>query len=302
MWVKIVPNISEGRNIYNIYQILKTFTTQQSFIIDVESDPSHNRSVITAVINLEQEQDFLIEFAEKCLHFINLQKHEGVHPRIGAIDVFPFVNFANIDEELITNYAKEFANTLHKRFGIPTYFYGKLAKNPQRKLSTLRKIGLDKLALEIKSNNPEYLPDIGEALHPTFGAICIGIREELIAYNIYLNSNNLNIAKKIAGIIRESNGGLSNVQALGFFIEHLNKVQVSMNLTNYKITSIRKVYDKVAELASAEGTEILFSEIIGLVPAAALQDTTAEYLKLSNFSHSQIFEYHLWKLGITTSN
>jgi glutamate formiminotransferase len=298
-WVKIVPNISEGVQKKSIEEILTTLVAENSYVIDLDSDPSHNRSVITIICNLENFFDTALNFVEKCIRLINLNTHRGVHPRIGAVDVFPFVNFYNLKEEIIENFATELARHLWEYFKLPTYFYGKLLKNkPQRKLATFRNLGLEKLTQFVEEKNQEYLPDVGDAIHKTAGAICIGLREELIAYNIYLDTDDVRIAKSIASKIRESSGGLMSVQALGFFIEHINKVQVSINLTNYRNTSIKKVYSAVYNLAKENNVEILMSELVGLVPYDAIKDIDHREIKLKNFSESQIFEYHLNKLGI----
>ncbi len=298
-WVKIIPNISEGQDKNKIYQILKSFLSENTYLIDLHSDPSHNRSVITAVCNLKNLPEVALNFAQQCINTIDLNKHSGVHPRIGAIDVFPFVNFHNLEETVIENFANELANKLYEKFNLPTYFYGKLYKGKaKRNLAKLRNLGLAKLSEQINKQNPEFIPDVGKSLHKTAGAICIGLREELVAYNIFLDTDNIEIAKKIASHIRESNGGLKAVQALGFYIEHLKKVQVSMNLSNYKITPIETVYNKVSELAKQENIEILMSEIVGLVPYNAIKNISPTSIKLRNFDDSQIFEYHLKKLGI----
>ncbi len=296
-WIKIVPNISEGRNIETIYNILKSFVYDDTYLIDLHCDPSHNRSVITVVCNLDNFQQIAIDFVDKCIKYIDLNKHKGVHPRLGAIDVFPFINFYNFEERIIIDFIYELANRLYEKFNLPTYFYGKLART-KRKLSDLRNLGLKKLSELVKNNIAEYLPDVGNMIHKTAGAICIGIREELIAYNIFLETEDVNIAKRIAGKIREANSGLKGVQALGFFIEHMGKAQVSMNLTNYKVTSIKKVYSVVESLAYQERVGILMSEIVGLVPYDAIKGFKLEEIKLKDFRESQIFEYHLEKLGI----
>lgn len=298
-WIKIVPNISEGREKDKIYRILKSFVNEGTYLIDVDSDPSHNRTVITAICCLENLIKVSLNFTEHCIKEIDINKHRGVHPRIGAVDVFPFVNFSNIDETIIKSIAKELANKLYGKFGLPVYFYGRLYEGKdKRSLSKLRNLGIEKLGEEIVKKTPGFMPDVGNILHPTAGAICIGLRDELIAYNIFLDTDNINIAKKIAHKIRESSGGFKGVQALGFFIEHLNKVQVSMNLTNYKITSIDSVYNKVLQLSQEENTDILMSEIVGLVPYEAIKNISPQSIKLKNFDVSQIFEYHLNKLGI----
>lgn len=299
-WVKIVPNISEGQDKKKLDEILKSFIHKNTYLIDVASDPSHNRTVITAVCNLEDLMEVALNFIQQCIEVIDLNKHTGVHPRIGAVDVFPFINFYNLEENIIKNFAKELAHNLYDKLKLPVYFYGNMQESKnKRSLSRLRNLGLAKLSEEINKKAEEFIPDIGNSLHPTAGAICIGLREELIAYNIFLNSEEIGIAKKIAKQIRESGGGLKAVQALGFFIEHIKKTQVSMNLSNYKITSIETVYKKVMELATQENVEIFMSEIVGLVPYMAIKDIEPESIKLKNFSPSQIFEYHLQKLGIT---
>lgn len=296
-WVKIVPNLSEGKDDYIISHILKSLVAENSYVIDLHCDPSHNRTVVTAICNLENFFEVAVDFIARCIQYIDLNKHSGVHPRIGALDVFPFVNFYNLDEKTISDFANELSVELYKRFRLPTYFYGKLAKR-KIKLSELRNQGLKKLSEFITNKNEKYLPDIGDAIHPTAGAICIGIREELIAYNIFLDTPDVSIARNIANQIRETNNGLKGVQALGFFIEHIQKAQVSMNLTNYRTTSIKQVYDKVKSLAHQQKVDILKSEIVGLVPYDAIKDFNPIDIKLENFAPSQIFEYHLQKLAI----
>jgi glutamate formiminotransferase len=293
--VECVPNFSEGRNRKIIDAIVDEIVKVKGVsLLDRESDPDHNRSVITFIGEPEAVKRAAFAATAKAAELIDMNKHRGEHPRIGATDVIPFVPISGVTMEECVKLARELGKEIAEKLNIPVYLYAEAATRPDRvRLPDIRRGEYEGLKEEIETN-PDRKPDFGPCkLHPTAGATVVGARPPLIAFNVNLNTKDLGIAKDIARIVRESSGGFKAVQAKGFDIRERGIVQVSMNLLNYEITPIFKVFDKIKEEAEKRGVEVLGSEIIGLVPMDALIDVAAHYLKLENFRKDQVLEKRL---------
>ncbi|MGI5892477.1 MAG: glutamate formimidoyltransferase [Bacillota bacterium] len=289
--VECVPNFSEGRNQAVLQAIAEKISAVEGVkLLDYSADYDHNRSVYTIVGQPQAVSQSIFAAAAYALEHIDLSKHQGKHPRIGAVDVIPFIPYRNMNmaeaADVAINLGKRFADEL----AVPVYLYEEAAQNLQRKnLADIRRGGFEGLAA--KMTDALWRPDFGPAKpHPTFGATVIGARWFLIAYNVNLKSNDITIAKAIAKKIRQSSGGLPNVKALGIMLEKRNIVQVSCNLTDYRITPIHIVYEAIKKEAAVYGVEVLESEIIGLPPLQAIIESAAHYLKLEDFKASDVLE------------
>lgn len=292
--IECVPNISEGRNREVIDRIVKVLRKADGVkLLDVCVDPDHNRTVLTFIGTPEAVERGAAAACDRAIALIDMSRHRGVHPRIGAVDVVPFVPLKGATMEDAVKAAHRFGKAFGERNGIPVYFYGEAAIDPgKRELPDIRKGGYE--GLKDRLNDPLWGPDAGPArFNPRSGAAVVGAREPLIAFNVNIASNDLQVAKKIARSIRQSSGGLPHVKAMGVPLKSRNIVQVSMNLTNYKVTSLRTVFDEVSRKASRHGVSILESELVGLIPEEALEGVSPEYLKLSDFSPDRIIETHL---------
>ena len=281
MWLESIPNISEGKSSALVNSIAVAFTQEPSdLLLDIHLDPSHNRGVITAAISPETLVNACCNLVEQSCNVIDLRQHRGEHPRIGALDVLPFVPMEGLSHsdsiELIHLVAQEIA----VRYSLPVFICGDpRSKNNKLQLTKLRKGGT--ASLEKRISNGELKPDYGPSqLHATAGATAISVRKYLIAFNVALKSTNINVARIIATKIRESSGGLRAVQAIPISLHHRGIVQVSMNLTNFKMTSIFSAFNAVRNLAVSLGVEIDHSEIVGLIPAAASFNNMFEKLML----------------------
>ena len=292
--VECVPNFSEGRRKEVVEAIVSEARARRVKVLDVESDVDHNRSVLTFVGDPESVKDAAMAVSAKAIELIDLNKHQGQHPRMGAVDVVPFVPVSDVTLEECVQLAKEFAAEYADRFKIPVYLYEAAATRADRRnLADVRKGEFEGLRKEI-GQNPDKKPDFGpDTIHPTAGATAIGARQILIAYNIDLNTNNLDVAKRIAKQVRGKDGGLSAVKALGFELKDRGIVQVSMNMIDYKASQLFKTFELVRTLAEQNAVQVLESEIVGLVPTEALTDTAEFYLRLRNFSKDQILERKL---------
>lgn len=293
--IECVPNFSEGRDAAKVGAIRQAIGSEpEVFCLDQTMDPDHNRSVITFAGTEQVVGEAALRGIERAAELIDLRQHRGVHPRIGAADVVPFVPLAGSSLEICVRIARWVAEEAWARYGIPTYLYGAAARRAGRdKLEALRRGGFEKLREEIKSN-PGRRPDFGGTeLHPTAGATAVGARKFLIAYNINLDTSNLEIAQAIARTIRASSGGLPAVKALGLFLASRNIAQVSINLTDFEMTPLHVVFDAVRREASSLGAGIVESEIIGLIPEAALKNTDVGELKIRDFSADAILENRL---------
>lgn len=298
--IECIPNFSEGRDPKKIQKIKESISHVKGIhILNCTSDTDHNRTVITFVGEPKDVYKASFEAVKTAAKLINLNDHLGVHPRIGATDVLPFVPLQNTTVKECVALAQKLSAHIAKELKIPIYLYEQAATRPDRvNLSDIRNIGFEKLKEEIV-NNPDRKPDYGPQKVGTAGAVAIGVREILIAYNVNLASDDIFLARDIARKIRQSNGGLPFVKALGLELADRGIVQVSMNLTNYKETDIKTVFDLIKKEARKEDTEILESEIIGLVPQKALNECGKDYrkyLKLTlDFKEEQILEVALKK-------
>jgi glutamate formiminotransferase / 5-formyltetrahydrofolate cyclo-ligase len=262
-------------------------------LLDYSSDTAHNRSVLTMAGDATSLQAAVVALFEAALPRIDLRQHTGEHPRLGAVDVVPFVPIADVTMDECVRLAKETAAEVADRFQVPVYLYEEASGNPARKnLEDIRRGEFE--GLEAKMSAPGWAPDFGPARpHPTAGATVMGARMPLIAYNINLATNRLDVAKKIAAAIRFSSGGFRYVKAMGIALEDRGIVQVSINLTNYEKTPMFRVFEAVKQEATRYGVTILESEIVGLVPAAALIGTAEHALQLASFTPNQILENKL---------
>lgn len=293
--VECVPNFSEGRRPEVVQQIADAIRSVPGVrLLDQSSDVNHNRSVLTFVGEPMAVKDAAFRAISRAAELIDMEKHQGEHPRIGAADVVPFVPVrgVTIDDcvELARRLGQEVADKLH----IPVYLYEEAATSEDRRnLANIRRGEYEGLKNEISL--PERHPDFGmPVMHPTAGATVIGARNYLIAYNINLNTSDISVAKKIARRVRASSGGLMYVKALGIMLEDRNLAQVSMNLTNFEKTPIHVVFNLVKTEAERYGASIVSSEIIGLVPMNALLEAAGYYLRLENFSGKQVLEAGIW--------
>ena len=292
--VECVPNFSEGRDEEKVRSIAEAIRSVQGIkLLDFSMDCDHHRSVFTFIGSPECVFVGAMAACEQALDVIDMRAHGGVHPRIGAVDVVPFIPLKGSDMQDAVTLAHRFGHEFAKRNQVPVYFYGAAALHPGRqKLPEIRKGGYEKLREKIK--DPLWRPDAGpSAMDDRSGATVVGARMPLIAFNVNLHSDDLDLARRIARVVRESSGGLKNVQAIGVPLRSRNIVQVSMNLTNYKQTSIRTVYDAIHDEALQSGVSILESELIGLIPEEALEGVSVSDLQLSRFSADRIIETHL---------
>ena len=290
--VECVMNVSEGRDTLKLETIARKIEAVPSaFLLDHSADPDHNRTVFSFIGTLSSIFDASFAAVKKVSQLIDMREHQGVHPRIGAVDVVPFVPVQNVSMKECVAVAHRLGRKISRTLQIPVYFYAEAALSPDREhLSVIRKDQFEGLHEQIKSD-PRRKPDLGPScLHPSAGATAIGARQPLIAFNIYLNTSDVGQARKIAGLIRENGGDLAGVKALGFYIERKGLAQVSMNVTRYRKTSLLKIFKKVQKEARRLQTEPVSSEIIGLVPQDAINPQTIRTLHLENFHSGQILE------------
>lgn len=292
--IESVPNVSEGRRQDVIGRLAETLRAVPGMrVLDVQSDATHNRSVFTLAGDAAAMQVGIPALFEGAIAAIDLTTHRGEHPRMGAVDVTPFIPIDGVTMAECVALAKSVAADVASRCSLPVYLYEEASSSPERKnLEDLRRGEFEGLAA--KMAKPGWAPDYGPSTpHPTAGASVIGARMPLIAYNINLATNRLDVAKKIASAIRMSSGGLRYVKAMGIPLDDRGIVQVSMNLTNYEKTPIFRVFELVKREALRYGVNVLESEIVGLVPAAALRQSVEYYLQLEGFSSDQVLENKL---------
>ncbi len=292
--VECVPNFSEGRDKDKIEAIAGAFRGKERVkLLDYSADRDHNRMVVTAVGEPEALKAAVVEAIGVAVEVIDLREHTGEHPRIGAADVVPFIPVRGVTMEEAVELSKDVAREVAQRYGLPVYLYERSASAPHRtNLADVRKGQFEGLA--DKMLTPEWKPDFGpDSPHPTAGAAVIGARMYLIAYNVNLNTDRLDIAKAIARRIRHSNGGLRYCKAMGVDLAEKGIAQVSMNLTDYTQTAIYQAQEMVRMEAARYGVTIAGGELIGLMPLGALVDTAAYYLGLEDFDESRILESHL---------
>ena len=298
--IESIPNVSEGRRPEVVERFAAAIRRAPGVrLLDYSADASHNRSVFTLVGDAAALKAATLALFEAALGEIDLRSHRGEHPRLGAVDVVPFVPIEGVTMAECIALAKDVASEVATRFAVPVFLYEEASGNPLRKnLEDIRRGEFEGLAAKMAA--PGWTPDFGpSAPHPSAGASVIGARMPLIAYNINLNTDRLDVAKKIAASIRHSSGGLRYVKAMGLKVEDRNLAQVSMNLTNYQKTPIFRVFELVKREAERYGVSILESEIVGLVPSAALVSSAEFYLQLERFGDAQILET---KLRLTTDD
>ena len=290
--VECVPNFSEGRKpevIETIAQAIASVTGVM--VLNRHIDPDHNRSVITFVGSPEAIVDGALRAVATAAELIDLRSHQGEHPRIGATDVLPFVPVSGVTIEDCIVLAHEAGRRIWNELSIPVYFYERAALRADRaRLENVRGKGFEWLNREI-ATNPDRAPDVGAPqLHPSAGAIAVGARPFLIAFNINLRTNDLSIARRIARAVRERDGGLPFVKALGFALQSRGLVQVSLNLIDYEQTTIARAFDAVKTETDRAGVEITGAEIVGLLPRAALDRSAAYFPLLENFRETLVLE------------
>lgn len=292
--VEAVPNFSEGRRPEVLEAIASAIRAVPGVaLLDVEADKDHNRSVFTFVGEPPAVKHAALDAAAKAVELIDMEKHQGEHPRVGALDVLPFVPLGDTTMDEAVALARSAGRELWERLRIPVYFYEEAATTPARRsLPDVRRGEYEGRKKNI--TEPEWLPDVGEpCMHPTAGAAIVGARFPLIAYNINLATDRLDVAKAIAKKIREKDGGLPGVRALGLELGGRNIVQVSMNLVNYLKTGLAEVFEAVKAEAEKASVQVLESELIGLVPLEALARCSGHFLKLRGLSPAQVLEARL---------
>jgi glutamate formiminotransferase len=285
-----VPNFSEGRRAEVVEEIVAAFASAhpEVLVLDRSSDPDHNRSVVSLAGPGPALVEAAVSGAAACARLIDLTRHQGVHPRMGALDVLPFVPLDPGAD--CVPLALEAGRRLVEEVGIPVYFYGAAARVPGRAELPSVRMGFEELALAAE-RDPARAPDLGgPGLHPTAGGTAVGVRPFLIAYNVNLATQDLTLAKRIARAVRARDGGLPAVRALGLVLERRGMTQVSMNLLDFRVTGLATAFTAVAELAARAGVEVVESEVVGLIPEAALAGVHAERLKLHGFSRDLVVE------------
>lgn len=293
--VECVPNFSEGRRPQILDQIVGAMTdVQGARLLDREMDADHNRAVVTIIGEPEAVLEAAFRGISKASDLIDLTKHEGEHPRMGAADVCPFVPVRGVTMDDCVGLARRLGERVGAELGIPVFLYEAAATRPDREnLAAVRKGQFEGLRDAI-GKDPDRDPDFGPSkIHPTAGAIAIGARPFLIAYNINLGTSDVKIAKTIAKSIRHSGGGLRHVKAMGFEIKDRGIAQVSINMVDFRGTPLFRVFEMVKSEAARYGVPVIGSEIVGLVPADALVDCADFYLRFENFQRDQVLENRL---------
>lgn len=293
--VECVPNFSEGQRKEVIDQIVAAITSVPDVIVlDVEADPDHNRSVVTFVGEPAAVEEAAFRSIAKAAELIDLHQHKGKHPRMGAADVVPFVPLRGVNMQECVEMARRLGKRVGEELGIPVYLYEEAATRPERRnLSDIRRGEYEKISEEI-GKVPEREPDFGPARMGSAGATAIGARPPLVAFNVYLNTSNVEIAKAIAKAVRHSSGGLRYVKALGLLVE--GRAQVSMSVTDFQHTPLLRVLDLIRSEAARWGVSVMESEIVGLVPEDALLDAAVASLQLHRFKKDQILENRIMGL------
>jgi glutamate formiminotransferase len=293
--VECVPNFSEGRKPETVRLIAESIASVDSAcVLDTHIDPDHNRSVITFVASPEKVVAAAVNAVKRASELIDMRAHFGEHPRLGATDVLPFVPVRGVTMDECVRVAHEAGEIIARELSIPVYYYEHAAMRPERvNLEDVRRGALELLREQI-TTNLDRAPDVGLAqVHDSAGAIAVGARPILIAFNVILRSSEIDIARQIARKIRARNGGLPFLKALGFRLQTRRLVQVSMNLVNYEVTGITAAYDAVQREADLLAVEIESAEIVGLIPQNALDREAAYFNKLENFSESKILEHQI---------
>jgi glutamate formiminotransferase len=294
--VQCVPNFSEGRDLEKIEKIVEPFRAKDGVkLLDYQNDEDHNRAVVTVVGEPEPLKEAIVEAMGIAIDVIDMRQHQGQHPRMGATDVVPFIPVKNVTPQETVEISKDVASTVADKYSLPVFLYEKSAARPERQnLATIRKGQFEGMAEKIRL--PEWKPDCGPAeIHPSAGVTAIGARMPLVAYNVNLDTNNFEIADRIAKQVRNISGGLRYCKGIGIELKDRGIVQVSMNMTDYTKTALYRVFELVKIEARRYGVNVVGSEVIGLVPMEALIDTAAYYLGLEDFSMEQVLEYRIYE-------
>jgi glutamate formiminotransferase len=289
--IECVPNISEGRRAEVVEAAAAALTATAGVrLLDVQSDKDHNRSVLTAVGDLSPLRQGVLALFEAVLPRVDLRSHQGGHPRMGAVDVVPFVPIEGASTDDCVALARDVGAEIAARFGVPVFLYEDAATAPHRRnLEDVRRGQFEGLTEKMK--DPLWRPDFGPAApHASAGAVAVGARMPLIAYNINLGTSDLQVAKRIAKAIRHSSGGYRFVKAMGVMLDERAVAQVSINMTDYKQTPLHRVFETVRNEAERHGVSVIGSEIVGLVPGEALFDAAAHFLRLEGFTSAQVLE------------
>ena len=289
--IECVPNFSEGRDLEKIEKIIKSFRGKDGVkLLDYQRDEDHNRLVVTVAGNPEALKTALYEAFRSAIDVIDMRRHKGQHPRMGAVDVVPFVPIKNISMQEAVDLSVQIAKHVSESFNLPVYLYEASATRLERQnLANIRKGQFEGMADKIKK--PEWKPDFGpEKIHPTAGVTAIGARMPLVAFNVNLDTDNLDIANDIAKAVRHISGGLRYCKGIGVKLEERGVVQVSMNMTDYTKTALYRSFELIKMEARRYGVNVVGSEVVGLVPMAALVDTAVYYMGIENFSMEQVLE------------
>ena len=295
--VECVPNfsVSKEQDPATFQQIVDVANSVPGCtVLDVQTDGDHNRCVFTMVGSPAAIEEVAFQMTKKATELIDMTKHKGQHPRMGATDVIPFVPTMDVTVQECVEMSKRLGQRIWDELKIPSFLYEDSASSPDRvNLAKVRKGQFE--GMPEKLLQPEWAPDFGERkIHPTAGITAIGARMPLVAFNVNLATNDVEVAKKIAKVIRASSGGFKYCKAAGFMLEDRGIAQVSMNMVNYEGTQLFVVYEMIKALAERYGTSVIGTEVVGLTPAKALIDCAEFYLKIENFDcHNQVMEYHL---------
>src|ERR1700730_1806283 len=293
--IECVPNFSEGRDVAKLTAMVASMSgTTGVYVLDRKMDTDHNRSVVTLAGEPEAVAEAVLLGVGKAMQLIDLTRHTGAHPRVGATDVVPFIPSHGVTIDDCAALARRVGKEIWARYRIPVFFYEAAATRPDRvNLENVRRGQFEGLREDLKRNHDRQ-PDIGDPkLHPTAGATVVGARKFLIAYNVNLNTSDISVANKIAKAIRFSSGGLRHVKSMGVALKARNLAQVSINLTDFESTPMHRVYEMVKREAERYGATPVGSEIVGLVPKKALELAADYFLQLEDFSPSQVLENRL---------
>ena len=294
--IECVPNFSEGRDLDKIEKIINPFRGKKDVkLLDYQRDEDHNRLVVTAIGEPVAMKQAVIEAMGVAIDLIDMRKHKGQHPRMGAIDVVPFIPVRNMSMTEAIDFSKDVAKEVAAKYALPVFLYEESATAPERKnLAAIRKGQFEKMAEKIKAS--EWKPDFGPGeIHPSAGVTAIGARMPLVAFNVNLGTDDMKIADAIAKNVRHISGGLRYCKAIGIALKERGIVQVSMNMTDYTKTSLYRSFELVRTEAKRYGVNVIGSEIVGLVPMEALIDTAVYYMGIEYFTMEQVLESRIWE-------
>ena len=293
--IECVPNVSEGTDTDKINAIAGVIERPGAKLLNLSSDPNHNRTVITLAGEPQAVAEAAFDVARAAIASIDLTHHQGEHPRMGAVDVIPFIPVSGVTMAECCAIAEQVGKRIGEELNVPVYLYAESARVPQRRmLPTIREGEFEGFAEKIK--DPAWQPDFGPAeRHPTAGCVAVGARNFLIAYNVELDTSDVTIANRIAKSMRESSGGLMNVQARGIFLADKQRAQVSMNILNFATTPLYRVFELVRMEAARYGVGVINSELIGLAPAQAFMDVASYYLQLPGLSRNALIETRIYE-------